>query len=616
MMAYARAPPEHSSARFRSQPVLVYEEASMGGRVVSVLLIEDNPAEARLIEEMLTVATRSGRSVPDFRVERVGRLQEGLSRLDEAASRNTVEIDAVLLNLNLPDSQAKETFATTLAHAHEIPIVALIGRQNGKLARQLVGAGAQDCVPRQDVDGLHLAHTLICSIERQKQRRALQQAHDRLERRIEERSQELIRTSEDLRAEISERRQAEQALLRRSEELAALNAIAATLSKSFDLDDILNTTLDVASKVMDSDVIWVQLVDDDAGSLSLAAHRGFSHEMVARTRAIGLNETLTGRVARSGEPIVLDEIPDAPSNSSEASRWEGLHAFAAVPVTSRDKVVGVLGVSNLTPRHLSAEETELLTAIGREVGVVIENVRLADEAAEVDILQELNRLRSELIANVSHELRTPLGLIKVCCTTLLRTDVDFDDETRQGLLHDIDEETDRLESIVDDLLNLSQIESARLQLVKRPTDLARLAWEAIKAKEAQLERHHLTHDFVDEPLLATVDPKRIEQVLSNLLDNAIKYSPEGGTITVVGRGTGQQAIIWIRDQGIGIPPEELDRVFERFYRVHNDVTKNVRGTGLGLAVCRGIVEAHGGRIWAESTPGEGSTFYFSLNRGA
>ncbi|TEU11118.1 MAG: hypothetical protein E3J21_24425 [Anaerolineales bacterium] len=134
--------------------------------------------------------------------------------------------------------------------------------------------------------------------------------------------------------------------------------------------------------------------------------------------------------------------------------------------------------------------------------------------------------------------------------------------------------------------------------------------------EVQPTQHRFVHDFPSDPLVVTVDPKRIEQVLRNLLSNAIKYSPEGGTITVQGRGDRSQLLIRVSDQGMGIPSEDLERIFERFYRVENEITQRVRGVGLGLAVCQGIVEAHGGRIWAESVLGVGSTFYFTLPVGS
>jgi len=257
---------------------------------------------------------------------------------------------------------------------------------------------------------------------------------------------------------------------------------------------------------------------------------------------------------------------------------------------------------------------DLLSHIGNQIGVVVENARLVEEASEIGILQELNRLRSELIANVSHELRTPLGLIKVFCTTLLREDVEFDHETQREFLHNIDEETERLEKIVDNLLDLSRMESGRLRLDKHPTDIGRLAREVMDTIEldVQIRQHRFVHDFPSHPLMGTVDAKRIEQVLRNLLSNAVKYSPDGGTITVRGYGDKWQILVEVSDEGIGIPPQDLERVFERFYRVENENTQRVSGAGLGLAVCRGIVEAHGGHVWAESTPGVGSTFYFAL----
>jgi signal transduction histidine kinase len=134
----------------------------------------------------------------------------------------------------------------------------------------------------------------------------------------------------------------------------------------------------------------------------------------------------------------------------------------------------------------------------------------------------------------------------------------------------------------------------------------------VSATQFQRPPHHLTLDFPDHPLMVHVDRKRIEQVLRNLLSNAIKYSPQGGTITIQGRGDLSQALIWVRDEGLGIPEQDLERVFERFYRVESADTQSISGVGLGLAVCRGIIKAHGGRIWAESTLGQGSTFYFTL----
>jgi signal transduction histidine kinase len=182
-------------------------------------------------------------------------------------------------------------------------------------------------------------------------------------------------------------------------------------------------------------------------------------------------------------------------------------------------------------------------------------------------------------------------------------------------LRGIDEETDRLQAIVDSLLDLSQIESGRLRLRKRPTDVSQLVRDVSTSMEVHTARHRFHHSFHPDPLVAHADPKRIEQVLRNLLGNAIKYSPQGDVITVRGYVEDAQLVLQVSDQGIGIPRQDLERVFERFYRVENETTRKVGGVGLGLAVCRSIVEAHGGRIWVESTLGKGSTFYLTLSLG-
>jgi signal transduction histidine kinase len=240
---------------------------------------------------------------------------------------------------------------------------------------------------------------------------------------------------------------------------------------------------------------------------------------------------------------------------------------------------------------------------------------LLKEASEIQLLRELDRLRSDLVANVSHELRTPLGLIKIFCTTLMRQDIDLDRATQLEFLQDIGQETDRLEEIVTNLLDVSHLESGRLRLEKAPTDLTTLLADVVKEMSGQSARHHLRCSL-SRPLIVSVDRRRLMQVLRNLLSNAIKYSPSGGEVAVHARQEQAQAVISIVDQGIGIPEPEQRAIFERFYRADNETTRSVSGVGLGLSVCQGIVEAHGGRIWVESEPGQGSTFSFTLPVGA
>jgi K+-sensing histidine kinase KdpD len=410
------------------------------------------------------------------------------------------------------------------------------------------------------------------------------------------------------------RRQAEDALRRRTEELTALNLIATTIGQSIDLDNILPATLLKVLDIVGLTAGWIQLLDADGDkdTLVLAAHHGISGRSAQALARISVEEGLIGETMQPDHAIPMSRVTDDPHICMQVLRQEGAYAYADVPIQARDNVLGVLAVFGPRSRDLTQREAQLLTAIGHQIGMAVETVRLVEKASELEILRELDRLRSELIANVSHELRTPLGLIKVFCTTLLRQDVDIDQQTMREFLLDIEDETERLEQIVTNLLDMSRAESGRLVLDIQPTDLGQLVAQVVADMGIQLHDHHLIHDFSAEPLLAPVDRRQMEQVLRNLLSNAHKYSPDGSTITLRGRGDKRQILLQVHDQGIGIPQDKLEHIFERFYRVDNETTQKVGGVGLGLAVCRSIVNAHGGRIWAESAPGKGSTFCLTL----
>jgi PAS domain S-box-containing protein len=226
--------------------------------------------------------------------------------------------------------------------------------------------------------------------------------------------------------------------------------------------------------------------------------------------------------------------------------------------------------------------------------------------------KELDAMKSQLLSTVSHELRTPLASIKGFATTLLRDDVDWDDQSRREFLSIIDEESDRLTELISNLLDMSRVEAGALRVEIEPTHLRPLIEET--ASEFQMMTH--TYQFVvklPSRLPAVMaDPRRARQVLRNLVENAVKYTPEGGPVTISARVLSDFVQISVADQGIGIEAEQLENVFDRFYQVDSASTRKVGGSGLGLSICKAIVEAHGGRIWAESKLGTGSTFHFTL----
>jgi signal transduction histidine kinase len=231
---------------------------------------------------------------------------------------------------------------------------------------------------------------------------------------------------------------------------------------------------------------------------------------------------------------------------------------------------------------------------------------------DVTRVKELDQMKDQLLSTVSHELRTPLAAIKGFTTTLLREDVRWDDATQRDFLKIIEEETDRLGELIDNLLDMSKIEAGVLRVDKEPIQLRNVVRESIDRARRRSEAHWFVVDLPSELPRVWADGRRIRQVLNNLLENAIKYSPGGGQITVTGEVEGDHTTISVADSGQGIPPEFLDKIFQRFFQLDAANTRKTGGSGLGLSISKGIVEANGGKIWAESSPGKGSVFRFTL----
>ncbi len=226
-------------------------------------------------------------------------------------------------------------------------------------------------------------------------------------------------------------------------------------------------------------------------------------------------------------------------------------------------------------------------------------------------IRRLETVRRDFISNVSHELRTPLASLKAITDTLMEGALEDPPAAKRFLLR-MNQEIDNLTQMVRELLELSRIESGKVPLETRPIAPLDLVSPAVERMRLQAERAGLSLRMDISPHLPQVmaDPERLEQVLVNLLHNAIKFTPPGGEIVVGAYGEGQRNVFFVRDSGVGISPDAISRIFERFYKA--DRARSGGGTGLGLSICRHLVESHQGHIWAESMPAQGSTFYFSI----
>jgi two-component system, OmpR family, sensor histidine kinase VicK len=229
--------------------------------------------------------------------------------------------------------------------------------------------------------------------------------------------------------------------------------------------------------------------------------------------------------------------------------------------------------------------------------------------AQNEQLRESERMKSELVSIVSHELRTPLASV-LGFTSLLLTR-DFDEETRHRYLGIIDAQARRLGSLIDDFLDARRLEQGRLELGRDRVEIGPLLREQAELFHGQSQHHRLNLQIPSQPLAVRGDRDRLAQVIGNLLSNAIKYSPEGGVVEVVGEDDDGVVRVAVRDQGVGIPDDQQSQIFTRFFR-GDAAASGISGTGLGLAVSREIVEAHGGRIGFTSAEREGSTFWLEL----
>ena len=226
-------------------------------------------------------------------------------------------------------------------------------------------------------------------------------------------------------------------------------------------------------------------------------------------------------------------------------------------------------------------------------------------------LRHLETIRQDFIHNISHELRTPLASLKALTETLLEGAME-DPPAARKFLQSMETEVDALSLMVSELLELSRIESGRVPLKLQPSSPCELLTKVVERLSLQSERAGLTLATHCDPEITPIlaDPSRMEQVLVNLLHNAIKFTPEGGRIDLFASQEGEAVLFSIQDTGAGIPAGDLNRIFERFYKT--DRARRSGGTGLGLAISRHLVEAHGGKIWAESVEGQGSTFFFTV----
>lgn len=429
-----------------------------------------------------------------------------------------------------------------------------------------------------------------------------------------------------------------QNLARQTDERAVLDLLAATINRTLDLQEVLDTSLRGTLKAVKWDMGAIYMWDDRNDSLNMVSYIGFSEDMVRQNISHQLGDGLIGGSAQE-RTLQIDNAVEQPAGGSSTIAGGVPAVRISIPlVTVPGQLLGVMEVGSSVPKVPTQNELNLLKTVASHISLAIDKAQLYTKASQhavelekvvaarteqlsqaIDELwvalkhaEEADRVKSLLLSTVSHELRTPLATIKGNTSLLLQHHDRIPSEQFIDHLRDIDEETDKLTELISSLLEMSRIEAGMLHIQSQSIDLVDVLRGAVDAARLRLRNHTLELSCRARSITAYGDARRIEQVVANLVDNAAKYSPVGTPIAVRVAKRDKEVIVSVKDRGKGIEPEYLERIFERFYQIGNSRDSGRHGIGLGLAICRGLIEAQGGRIWVESRVGQGSTFYFSL----
>jgi K+-sensing histidine kinase KdpD len=396
-----------------------------------------------------------------------------------------------------------------------------------------------------------------------------------------------------------------------------LYQISERLASAYTLEQATETVIEATVNMLSSHITSIGLITSDGQSLEIISSNAMQRDVVRDFRLMPLSyETVITDAARLGEAVWVETreeyIGRYPHIAPVIQNITHSQAAIGLPLVVSERVIGSLGMAFLNPRRFDARVRDFMLTLAHQCALALERARLYDaEQAARRAAEDANALKLKFLGMISHELRTPLTAIKGFATTLLADDVDFTPDEQRHFLGIMDEEADKLSALVEQLIDLSRLQAGSFSIYPEPRQWA----SVIRAAEAQLRtltREHPLEMRLDDPLpLVMVDVERAAQVLANLVSNAVKFSPEGSAIGISATVCGDWVQINVRDEGIGIVPGERERVFEPFRQSERRADRGRKGAGLGLAICKGIVEAHGGQIWIQNVT-SGTTVSFTL----
>jgi len=536
----------------------------MSSESTAVLLVEDDTGYARLI----AAALRRSRG-RHYELVHVEYLSDALVEIKQRT------FDAVLLDLTLPDARGLETFARLHRADPELPIVVLSGLDDEQVALSAVQNGAQDYLVKGHTDTRALAQAIAYAIERQR-----------------------------LQADRN----------RQSTRLAILRDVDEELTRHLDLDYVLTMALDTAVRLSVASAGLIGLLQDE----HLRLVKDINYALSALTDEEILTRGVVGRALRERK---AQRVLDVSADPDYLPLLPHTRAQIAIPLLSQDRLVGFLNLETTDPNRFSEETFDFLKLLAARIATAVDNARLYEKSrsqlAELQQLynqvRNLEQMKTDMIRIATHDLRAPLNNIIGFVYLLHR---ELDPATHQQALDYLDyieRSTERMQKITTDILSLERLgESGALRTER--LDLQTLAEQVFREYQEQARRkdQRLELALSPQPVMVQGEPSLLYEAISNLVGNAIKYTPSGGAVQVHVYANGGKAYLEIIDTGYGIPEDQQKRLFEPFFRAKSSESTGAEGSGLGLHLVRNIIIRHDGEVLFSSVYGQGSTFGFTL----
>ena len=508
----------------------------------------------------------------------------------EKLQNNTYEV--VISDINLPGMSGLEVLRVAKKENSNACVIMITGFASASSAITALREGAYDYITKpfdlwevsQIIDRGVEAHRLAAENKRLVQ--DLKEANSRLQ------SQEA-----HLREEVR----------RATKHLSTLYEIGIEVSSSLNLKRTLVLIVERAKQLMHARGCLLFLADEEGEEFACEVVAGFDAEMCARM-TIELGEGIVGGVAKAAKPVISADLGQRLKDAGEPLLAVGAKEALVVPLIHKGCVIGAIATVDKDSGGFAAKDQELLMLFGSQAAIAISNAQLFEKTRELD------RLKSEFVAVVSHEIRTPLTSIKGSLELLSDEKFFPLTDSQKELLFICHANTDRLIFLINDILDFSRIESSKLTMNFAAFDATTAIREAVDGIRRLAEQGSLVVKTIlpQTDLTMYGDQFRIGQVITNLVSNAVKFSDPGGEIVVSARKVDEMVEVCVRDSGKGIAPEDVPKLFRKFQQLDSSPTRKAGGTGLGLVICKGIVEQHGGRIWLESTPNVGSNFFFTI----